>query len=76
MDKGVYTIGPVHQERVFEEPTLHIKFVEDVESLLEMDDLEGMATSDVHGAFDHCHRRERATELIYLIKKSQYISSS
>lgn len=37
VDEGVYAIGPVHKERVGEEPVLDGEFVEEVESLLEAD---------------------------------------
>lgn len=68
MDKRVYAVGPMHQRMMFEEPALYIEFVEDVEPLLEMDDLEGVAPGDVNGAFDHRYGGECAAELIYLFR--------
>lgn len=37
-----------------------------METLLEVNDLEGMAAGDVDSALDHCHGSECATKLVYL----------
>ena len=66
MDEGVCAVRPVEEERVLQEPRLDVEFEEEVELLLEMDDLEGVATRYVDGAFDHCDCGECATELVYL----------
>lgn len=51
---------------MFEEPRLHVELEEDVESLLEMDDLEGVATGDIDSAFYHSDGSECATKLVNL----------
>jgi hypothetical protein len=56
----------VEEEWVFEEPGLHVEFEEDMQLLLEVNELEGVATGDVDGAFDHCYCAESSTELVYL----------
>lgn len=70
MNERVYTVCPVEYEGVLQEPCLHIEFEEDVESLFEVDDLEGVPAGDVDSAFDHCYCGECATELIHLSSMS------
>lgn len=66
VDEGVDAVGPVEEEGVLEEPVLDVEFVEEVEALLEVDDLEGMLAGDVDGGFDEGYGREGAAELVYL----------
>jgi hypothetical protein len=68
VDEGVDAVGPVHEERVFEEPVLHVEFEEYVEALLEGDYLEGVAARDVDGAFDHCYGAEGPAKLVDLVR--------
>lgn len=51
MDEGVDAVCPVENEGVLEEPCLDVEFEEDVQALLESDELQGVAASDVYGAF-------------------------
>lgn len=52
MDEGVETVDPVQESRSPEKPVLDGLFDEDVESLFDVDDLQGMYSGDVDGAFD------------------------
>ena len=70
VDEGVDAVCPVHEEGVAKEPCLDGEFVEDVQALLEVDELEGVAACDVHGAFDHCYGAKGAAELVYLRHQS------
>jgi len=49
VDEGVDAVRPVHEEGMFEEPVLYGELPEDVQTLLEVDDLESMFASDVDG---------------------------
>lgn len=51
---------------MLQEPALDVEFEEDMKTLLEMDQLQGMATGDVHGALNHGHGTEGSSELVYL----------
>lgn len=64
--EGINAVRPVHQERMLQEPVLYVKFEEDVESLLERNDLEGVPARDVDGAFDHGDGGKGTAELVYL----------
>lgn len=52
MNEGVGTVDPVEQRGSLEEPLLEVDFEEDVKLLLEVDDLEGVLSSNVYSAFD------------------------
>lgn len=72
VDEGVDAVCPVHEKGVLEEPALDVEFEEDVQALLEGDDLQGVAAGDGHGAFDHSHGAEGATELVDLGRGCEY----
>ena len=52
---------------MFEKPALDREFVEEMQTLLEVDELERMAACDIHGAFDHRHGAEGAAKLVDLL---------
>jgi hypothetical protein len=66
MDEAVDSVCPVEKQGVLYEPALNVKFVEDVQALLQMDDLKSMSAGDVDSAFDHCDSTEGAAKLIDL----------
>jgi hypothetical protein len=66
VDERVDAVGPIHEEGMLEEPVLYGKLPEDVETLLEVDDLEGMLAGDVDGGVDQSDGSKGTTELIHL----------
>lgn len=66
VDERVYAVDPMHKGRILHEEVLDLEFVEDVETLLEVDELQSMVPRDVHGAFDYGDGRECATKLVDL----------
>ena len=68
VDEGVDAVGPVHERGMFEEPVLDGEFPEDMETLFEMDDLQGVTAGDVDCVLDHSHGGKGATELVDLFR--------
>lgn len=61
VDEGVCSVGPVNQGRVRNEPLLDGTLEKDVEALLEVDELQGVASCNVDGALvDENDRAERS----------------
>lgn len=61
MDEGVYTVDPVQQKWMFQKPLLEGHFPKDTESLLQVDHLESMLSSDVDGALDNGNSGKSST---------------
>lgn len=61
MDKGIYTVDPVQQNWVFQKPLLKGHFPKDTESLLQMNQLESMLSSDVDGALHNGNSGKSST---------------
>lgn len=72
VDEGVGSVGPVEEGGVFEEPVLEGEFVEEVEALFEVNELEGVGAGDVDGGFDEGEGREGAAELVDLLGLTGY----
>ena len=72
VDEGVGAVCPVEEGGVFEEPVLEGEFVEEVEALFEVDELEGVGAGDVDGGFDEGEGREGAAELVDLFGLTGY----
>lgn len=51
VDKGVYAVCPVEDQRVCKKPMLDGEFVEDMQTLFEVDKLKRVFASYVHGTF-------------------------
>jgi hypothetical protein len=68
VDEGVCPVDPYHQGRVLEEESLYTNFPKDVKLLLEVDELEGVPTSDMNSAFNERKCSNAATYLVYLIQ--------
>jgi hypothetical protein len=66
VDEGVDAVDPVQQLGAGEEPALEGQLPEDVQALLEVDELQGVAAGDVDGALDEREGREGAADLVYL----------
>jgi len=66
VDERVNTVNPEQEGDVLEEEGLNGDFVEDVETLLQSNDLEGVGTGDLDGTGSHGDGRERTAELVDL----------
>jgi hypothetical protein len=53
MDEAVDSVCPVEKQGVLDKPPLNVQFVEDVQALFQMDDLESMSAGDIDSTFDH-----------------------
>ena len=70
MDEGVSPVDPVQESWMLQKPLLERHLPEDVEALLQVDDLEGVFSSNIDCAFDECQSRERSSKLIHLSTES------
>ena len=66
MDEAVEPVDVLHEGRVAEEEGLDLGLPEDVKTLLDGDELQGMLTCDVDGVLLQCDRGDRAAELVDL----------
>lgn len=67
MDEGVYHIDPGHEGWNLHEPVLYHGLPEDMEILLQMNQLQRMASCCMDCSLDQCHGGESATKLVDLV---------
>lgn len=66
MDEAIDSVCPVEKQGVPYEPPLNVKFVEDVQALLQMNDLKSMSAGDIDSAFNHCDSTKGTAQLVDL----------
>lgn len=66
VDERVRPVGPVHQRCVLQEPLLDGSLDEDVQPLFQVDELQGVSTSNVDGRLIHCQGADGPTDLVHL----------